>query len=176
MKLELLSPLPSHSPFLSCKVFLFFPFLNWTAERNHTRWGPRKLAIFKILLCSETHQFRCRYVILWKVKILKKNCLKTSSETRLLSETGFLFSFGFRFAFFDYSGPLIFTTRLKHFEGSWRAGPFSFNKNWKLKSFVFNSCICDLSRFSVSNHVGEWGCGNKEGGTDLKKDSEKARS
>ena len=75
------------------------------------------LEIFQNFPFSETHQFRCRYVILWKVKILKKNCLKTSSETRLLSETGFLFSFGFRFAFFYYSGPLIFTTRLKQFEG-----------------------------------------------------------
>ena len=32
-------------------------------------------------------------------------------------ETGSLFCFGFRFAFLYYSGPLIFTTRLKQFEG-----------------------------------------------------------
>ena len=32
-------------------------------------------------------------------------------------ETGSLFCFGFRFAFLYYSGPLIFTTRLRQFEG-----------------------------------------------------------
>ncbi len=49
MKLELLSPLLSDSPFLSSKVFCFFRFSNLTVEWtkwNHVCWGPRKLSIF----------------------------------------------------------------------------------------------------------------------------------
>ena len=74
----------------------------------------------------------------------------------------------------------MFTTRfeLNILEKIGRGGPFRFQINQKLKSFVFNSCpqimICDLSRFSVSFNVGEMWCGNKGGGADRKKDSEKA--
>ncbi len=53
MKLELLSPLLSDSPFLSSKVFLFFRFSNLTVEWtkwNHACWGPRKLSILNSFL------------------------------------------------------------------------------------------------------------------------------
>ena len=53
MKMELLSPLLSDSPFLSSKVFLFFRFSNLTVEWtkwNHTCWGPRKLSILNSFL------------------------------------------------------------------------------------------------------------------------------
>jgi hypothetical protein len=53
MKLELLSPLLSDSPFLSSKVFLFFRFSNLTVEWtkwNHACWGPWKLSILNSFL------------------------------------------------------------------------------------------------------------------------------
>ena len=53
MKLELLSPLLSDSPFLSSKVFLFFRFSNLTVEWtkwNHACWGPRKLSFLDSFL------------------------------------------------------------------------------------------------------------------------------
>jgi hypothetical protein len=53
MKLELLSPLLSDSPFLSSKVFCFFRFSNLTVEWtkwNHACWGPRKLSILDSFL------------------------------------------------------------------------------------------------------------------------------
>ncbi len=59
MKLELLSPLLSDSPFLSSKVFLFVRFSNLTVEWtkwNHVCWGPRKLSILNSFLVFP----RCR--------------------------------------------------------------------------------------------------------------------
>ncbi len=75
MKMELLSPLLSDSPFLSSKVFCFFRFWNLTVEWtkwNHACWGPRELSILNSFLVfprpvnfalSETRQF-CSILVL----------------------------------------------------------------------------------------------------------------
>ncbi len=53
MKMELLSPLLSDSPFLSSKVLLFSRFSNLIVKCtkwNHACWGPRKLSILNSFL------------------------------------------------------------------------------------------------------------------------------
>ncbi len=88
MKLELLSPLLSDSPFLSSKVFLFFRFSNLTVEWtkwNHACWGPRKLSILNsFLVFPRPVNFDVVTQSSVGMKNSSKLSTKTSSETRLL--------------------------------------------------------------------------------------------
>ena len=89
MKLELLSPLLSDSPFLSSKVFLFFQFSNLTVEWtkwNHACWGPRKLSILNsFLVFPRPVNFAPVEQSSVGMKNSQKLSSKTSSETRLVS-------------------------------------------------------------------------------------------
>ena len=94
MKLELLSPLLSDSPFLSSKVFLFFRFSNLTVEWtkwNHACWGPRKLSILNsFLVFPRPVNFAAVEQSSVGMKNSQKLSSKTSSETRLVSVRLFL--------------------------------------------------------------------------------------
>ncbi len=88
MKLELLPPLLSDSPFLSSNVFLFFRFSNLTVEWtkwNHPCWGPRKLSILNsFLVFPRPVNFTAVEQSSVGMKNSQKLSSKNSSETRLL--------------------------------------------------------------------------------------------